>query len=85
MKHKVLVTGGAGYIGSNLSNKFLENRFNVFVIDDLSTGNKKLVSPKVNFYKLDFAEIKKIKNIIRKNNIKNIFHLAAKADATDSK
>ena len=84
-KKSILVTGGAGYIGSNLSNKFLENRFNVFVIDDLSTGNKKLVSPKVNFYKLDFAEIKKIKNIIRKNNIKNIFHLAAKADATDSK
>ena len=41
-KHRWLITGGAGFIGSNLSNYLLEKGQNVTVFDNLSTGKKKI-------------------------------------------
>ena len=40
---KILLTGGAGYIGSHVLLSILENKHDVIVIDDLSTGNKNLI------------------------------------------
>ena len=40
---KILLTGGAGYIGSHVLLSIIENKHEVIVIDDLSTGNKKLI------------------------------------------
>ena len=42
----ILVTGGAGYIGSVICNFFLKKNFNVFIIDNLSRGHKKLINNK---------------------------------------
>ena len=52
----VLVTGGAGYIGSHMVRALLDAGEEVVVIDNLSTGNIRLVPDDVNFYEGNFAE-----------------------------
>ena len=56
---KVLITGGAGFIGSNLCEFLLKNKYKVNVIDDLSSGNKGNLPKKVNFF-LEKAVLKKM-------------------------
>ncbi|MBA2692056.1 MAG: SDR family oxidoreductase [Rubrobacter sp.] len=50
---RVLVTGGAGFIGSHVSDLLIENGHEVAVVDDLSGGKKENIPGKANFYKLD--------------------------------
>jgi UDP-glucose 4-epimerase len=77
MVKNVLVTGGAGYIGSHTSEVLIKNRINVFIADNLSTGFKKLVNTKAKFKKLDILNINKIRKFIVQNNIESVIHLAA--------
>jgi len=72
---KVLVTGGAGFIGSNLVDKLIEQGHKVVVVDNLSTGNKKHLNPKAKFHKLDIRDLKKIKPVFK--GVDYVFHLAA--------
>ena len=50
---KVCVTGGAGFIGSNLVDRLIEKGFEVVIIDNLFTGKKENINKKAEFYKLD--------------------------------
>ena len=52
---KCLVTGGAGFIGSNLVDELIEQGHEVVVVDNLSTGNEKLINPKADFHNLDIT------------------------------
>ena len=52
---KILVTGGAGFIGSNLADMLLERDFEVSVLDNLSSGKKSNLSNKVDFIKGDIC------------------------------
>ena len=61
---KVLLTGGAGYIGSHVCHLFLDEGFDVTVIDSLVTGNKNLVPKKAKLVISDIADESKIENII---------------------
>ena len=56
----ILVTGGAGFIGSHIVNAYIDAGHSVTIIDDLSTGEIQLVNPKATFYKMDihYPEIK---------------------------
>lgn len=45
MKHRILVAGGAGYIGSHVQKQLLEDGFEVAVFDDLSSGDRKNILP----------------------------------------
>ena len=73
----VLITGGCGYIGSQLSYILSDNNIRHIIIDNLSTGSKKLKNPKAQLYKIDISKKKKISKIIKEKNIKCVMHLAA--------
>ena len=74
---KILLTGGAGYIGSNTAYKFIEKNFDVTIIDNLSTGNKELIPKKTNFIHSDISDKKKIEKILVKKKFDIVVHFAA--------
>ena len=77
VKRKALVTGGAGFIGSHLCKKLLENNYEVIAFDDLSNGSgKKNLSKKVNFVKGSILNPKKLKEVCKKVDV--VFNLAVK-------
>ena len=80
----ILVTGGAGYIGSHIVEKLVKTKVNVFVLDNLSTGFKRLVNKKATFIKGDITKINKVKKIIIVNNIDSIIHLAAHLNVSEA-
>jgi len=80
----ILVTGGAGYIGSHIIELLIKNNFNAFIIDNLSTGYKKLINKKAKFFHVDLNEFYKISKIIKKYNIDSIIHLAAKTNINEA-
>ncbi len=84
MKEKILITGGAGYIGSHIVESLLNRNYKVIIVDNLSTGYKRLINKKVKFYKVNINQKSKINNIIKKNNITTIFHLAAHLSVGES-
>ncbi len=77
MVKNILITGGAGYIGSHVAEILLKKNKEVFLLDNLSTGHRKLINKKAKFFKLDIHRKDKVKKIIKKNKIDSIIHLAA--------
>lgn len=73
---KCLVTGGAGFIGSHLTDALLERGDEVIIIDNLSGGNIENVNPKAKFHKLDLRNLEDIKPLF--NGVDFVFHLAAR-------
>ena len=76
---KILVTGGAGFIGSNLVDKLIECGHHVVVIDNLSTGKKENLNPKCSFIHADLVTISMETLDSLMKNIDYVFHVAAKA------
>jgi UDP-glucose 4-epimerase len=74
---KVLITGGAGFIGSHIADAFLEDGYDVVVIDNITTGSKRNISSKVLFYKNDLNDLKKVKEIISLEKPQIISHHAS--------
>ncbi len=72
---KVVVVGGAGFIGSHLTDALVGRGFEVHVIDNLSGGKKENLNPKAVFHKADIRELASIKSIIKGAGF--VFHLAA--------
>lgn len=58
-KNKVLITGGAGFIGSHIVEKLLENNYNVIIIDNLSSGSIENIpnSDTLKFYQLNIEKM----------------------------
>ncbi len=79
----ILVTGGAGFIGSHLTDLLIENNYNVIILDNLSTGNEANINPKAKFYNMDINS-EKVEEIFQENQIDYIFHLAAQANVSFS-
>ncbi len=73
---KVVVTGGAGFIGSNLTHTLVDMGFDVYVIDDLSSGKEEKVNKGAKFFKEDIRNIDAVKKII--DGAEYVFHLAAR-------
>ncbi|MCC2640489.1 MAG: putative UDP-glucose 4-epimerase [Nitrospira sp.] len=80
---KVLVTGGAGFIGSQVVDRLLQEGHEVVVVDNLVTGKRKHVPKTVQFYKLDI-ENPKLERIFRNERPSIIFHLAAQMNVRRS-
>ena len=72
----ILVTGGAGYIGSHVAISLLDAGYNVTIIDDLSTGNAKLIPTNAEFIKCNINDIKQIELLLREKKFAAIMHFA---------
>ena len=80
---KILVTGGAGYIGSHTVIKTLRINHNVIVVDNLSNSSKSslekikaITNKEFEFYQYDIRDYNKIKSIFDKHNIDSVIHFA---------
>jgi len=81
----ILVTGGAGYIGSHIIELLVKKKTNkVIVLDNLSTGYKILINKKSKFFKGDINNKKLINKLINKFNIDTIIHLAASLNVSEA-
>ncbi len=80
---RILVTGGAGFIGSHLADRLVEEGHDVSIVDDLSTGKKKNVNPKAEFYKLDILS-PKLERVFKKGRPEVVIHHAAQMDVRRS-
>ena len=72
----MLVTGGAGFIGSHIVDRLIENGYDVIILDNLTTGNKSNINPKAEFINADIRD----KDLAEKINFKDVeavFHQAA--------
>ncbi|MFC1806935.1 GDP-mannose 4,6-dehydratase [Candidatus Omnitrophota bacterium] len=78
----IVVTGGAGFIGSHLVDKLVALGNNVVVIDNLSSGVRKNINKKASFIKLDIRNFDKLKRNLKNKDL--IYHLAASATTKES-
>jgi len=79
----ILVTGGAGFIGSHVVDAYIENHHNVVVIDDMSRGRKEFINPKATFHQISISD-SRLANIIQEERIEVINHHAAQISVSDS-
>ena len=73
----ILITGGAGYIGSHAVRKLIEAGHTVVVLDNLSNGHQSAIPDGVPFYQVDLKETDRIEEILRKHQIQAVMHFAA--------
>ena len=76
---RVLVTGGAGYVGSVCCSRLLEQGHEVTVVDDLSTGHAAAVPEGAVFYQLDVGNRNELGKMLGQDRFDAVFHFAAKA------
>lgn len=74
-KKKYIVTGGAGFIGSHITDMLIEAGHEVHIIDNLLSGKRERINPKAVFHELDIRDVEKIAPIF--NGIDGVFHAAA--------
>jgi UDP-glucose 4-epimerase len=74
---KVLITGGAGFIGKELTRNLLEQKYKLFVIDNLLFNQKFISNKKINNYKLDITDKIKLIKLVKRIKPDIVIHLAA--------
>lgn len=83
-EQRVLVTGGAGFIGSHIVDVLIDRGYRVFVIDNLSTGQEENLNPAAQLYKVDVNDHKKTARTFEKIHPAIVFHLAAQINVRAS-
>ena len=76
MSKNILITGGAGYIGSTVAHFLVDKGFSVTIIDSLITGNKSLIPKKANLVICDINDEIKISNLLNKRKFDLVMHFA---------
>jgi UDP-glucose 4-epimerase len=80
---KILVTGGAGFIGSHVVELFLDRGYEVVILDDLSTGRESNIHPRAKFYEMDIRD-PEVRKIFEAERPDYISHHAAQMDVRRS-
>lgn len=83
MSKRALVTGGAGFIGSHVADRFLAEGYEVEIIDDLSTGNRANVPPAATLHEMNIGSADAA-GVIARGSFDNVIHLAAQIDVRKS-
>jgi UDP-glucose 4-epimerase len=81
---KILVIGGAGYIGSHVVKKLCDDGYQVYVFDDLSSGYRTNIDKRAKFFKGNILNIKDLDKAFRKFNVNCVMHFAAFKAAGES-
>ena len=81
---RILVTGGAGFIGSNIVDALVNLGHNVFIVDNLLTGKKENINPNAVFYEVDITDKKMLESIFKETRPEIVFHAAAQIDVRKS-
>jgi len=76
---KALVTGGAGFIGSHLSDRLIQLGHEVLIVDNFYSGKKENLNPKAKLYEVDITDFEKLKDVFEKEKPEIVFHLAAQS------
>lgn len=79
----ILITGGCGFIGSHVAEKFYQEGYDVYIIDNLSTGNLKNINFKHTFFNLDILD-PKCNEIFKRFRFDAVIHLAAQINVVSS-
>ena len=79
----ILITGGAGFIGSHIADAYIAEGHNVIIVDNLSGGVLENINPKAKFYQLDIRS-EKLEDVFQKEKIDIVNHLAAQMDVRRS-
>lgn len=80
---KILITGGAGFIGSNITDLLVSKGYEVVIIDDLSHGKKRNINPKAKFYQCDIRSAD-ILEIFKNEKPQVLIHEAAQISVPNS-
>ena len=81
---KILITGGAGFIGSNVADMLIAKKHDVVIIDNLSSGFEYNVNKEVKLIKADITDFDKIEKIFNEEKPEIIYHFAAQIDVRKS-
>jgi UDP-glucose 4-epimerase len=81
---KILVTGGAGFIGSHIVDAFLGLGHEVSILDNLSTGRESNINPKARFFKADIRDTEFVEGLFRREGFDVLCHEAAQMDVRRS-
>ena len=84
MTPRVIVTGGAGFIGSHLVDALLADGYGVTVIDDLSSGKERRVAHEAELRELDIVDLAALEAVVEEVSPSAVFHLAAQASVVAS-
>ena len=76
-KERILVTGVAGFIGSAIAEKLLDLEYEVFGIDDLSSGDQSRIPKDINFIEVDLSKVSSLEKIPTK--VKYVMHLSGQS------
>ena len=79
---KILVTGGAGFIGSHISKLLLDQNHQVTVVDNLSHGNKQSIDSRVNFHEVDLLDQTSLEKILPQHEA--VLHMASLIEVGES-
>ena len=82
-KSKVLVTGRAGFIGSHMADRLIDEGFKVVVVDNLKTGQKENLNPRARFYEVDIRK-EELKEVFATEKPEYVFHFAAQINVNHS-
>lgn len=76
----ILVTGGAGFIGSHVVDAYIAQGHNVTVLDNLSTGYREFLNPRARFYQIDIADRDAVRSVFARERFDLVNHHAAQVD-----